>query len=91
MVFISFCASQDCGSAHHHPVHRQSPGVWSEASDPKLVQTLASEQGVNSGADQSQVSAPKTGAATGGSLMVCLSCARRVLLLPEVVTQFLFQ
>ena len=70
------CLTGLFSGAYRCPVHRQSPGVWAEASDPKPVQTLASEQGINSGADQSQVSAPKTGAATGGSLMVCLSYAR---------------
>ncbi|PKU45899.1 hypothetical protein llap_3781 [Limosa lapponica baueri] len=64
-----------CSGGYHCPIHQQSPGAWTEASDPKPVQTLASDQGVNSVADRSQVSAPKTGAVTGDSLAVCLSYA----------------
>lgn len=75
-VFSTFpCLTDLFGAVYSCAVHRQC-GIWAEASDPKPVQTLPSEQGVNSGADQSQILAPKHGVVPGGSLMVCLSYAR---------------
>lgn len=70
IVFISFHVSQDSVVVL---IINLSTGNLLESGLKHL--TLVSEQGVNSGADQSQVSAPKTGAVTGDSLKVCLSCA----------------